>query len=134
MKYLKLRFVCLLTIILCSFTGLSATSQRPKLVLLIVLDGFRFDYLTRFDQYFAPAGLKLVLEHEDSHERIIELVILMDRDQLNERAVTGRWSLQFWAIGALGSLTTFSAFGLEVAQLLDNGAATMTLTPKRFAR
>ncbi len=42
-----------------------------------------------------------------------------------ERAVSGRWSLQFWAIGALGSFTTFSAFSLEVVQLLDVGRATI---------
>jgi CrcB protein len=36
-----------------------------------------------------------------------------------ERAATVRWSLQFWAIGVLGSFTTFSAFSLDVVHLLD---------------
>lgn len=36
-----------------------------------------------------------------------------------ERAATVRWSLQFWAIGLLGSFTTFSAFSLDVIDLLD---------------
>jgi CrcB protein len=36
-----------------------------------------------------------------------------------QRAVSGRWSLRFWAIGVLGSFTTFSAFSLEVLQLID---------------
>ncbi len=38
-----------------------------------------------------------------------------------ERAIAARWSLQFWAIGALGSFTTFSTFSLEVFQLIDVG-------------
>lgn len=37
-------------------------------------------------------------------------------------AVAGPWSLQLWAIGALGSFTTFSAFSLEVVLLLDAGS------------
>jgi CrcB protein len=36
-----------------------------------------------------------------------------------QRAVTTRWSLQLWAIGALGSFTTFSAFSFEVVRLID---------------
>lgn len=39
-----------------------------------------------------------------------------------ERAVVSRVSLQFWAIGVLGSLTTFSTFSIEVLQLIDAGA------------
>lgn len=39
-----------------------------------------------------------------------------------QRSVLGQWSFQFVAIGILGSLTTFSAFSLEVFQLIDVGA------------
>ncbi|MEX1134482.1 MAG: CrcB family protein [Acidimicrobiia bacterium] len=38
-----------------------------------------------------------------------------------ELAITSRWSLQFWAIGVLGSFTTFSAFSLDVFRLLTQG-------------
>lgn len=38
-----------------------------------------------------------------------------------QRAVTGESSVPFWAIGVLGSFTTFSAFSLDVVQLLDSG-------------
>jgi len=38
-----------------------------------------------------------------------------------ERAITGRRSLQFWAIGVLGSFTTFSAFGFDVVRLTTAG-------------
>lgn len=40
-----------------------------------------------------------------------------------ERAVTSRYSLQFWAIGVLGSLTTFSTFSYEVVLLLEAGSS-----------
>lgn len=37
-----------------------------------------------------------------------------------ERAATHRrWSVHFWGIGVLGSFTTFSAFSLDVVQLLE---------------
>lgn len=39
-----------------------------------------------------------------------------------QRAVTRRWSLHFWAIGVLGSFTTFSTFSVEVFRLLDRQA------------
>lgn len=35
-----------------------------------------------------------------------------------QRAIAARWSLQFWAIGGLGSFTTFSAFSAEVFRLV----------------
>jgi CrcB protein len=38
-----------------------------------------------------------------------------------ERAAATRWSLQFWAIGVIGSFTTFSAFSLDVFRLLNEG-------------
>jgi CrcB protein len=42
-----------------------------------------------------------------------------------ERSAGARWSLQFWAIGAIGSFTTFSAFTVDVIRLLDTGRAVM---------
>jgi CrcB protein len=39
-----------------------------------------------------------------------------------ERSVTSRFSLQFWAIGVLGSLTTFSTFSYEVLLLVEAGS------------
>jgi CrcB protein len=36
-----------------------------------------------------------------------------------EQASTARWSVQFWAIGMLGSFTTFSAFSFDVFHLLE---------------
>jgi CrcB protein len=40
-----------------------------------------------------------------------------------EQAATPRWSLPFWALGMLGSFTTFSAFSLEVTALVGDGRA-----------
>jgi CrcB protein len=39
-----------------------------------------------------------------------------------QRAVTARTSVQLWAIGALGSFTTFSAFSVEMFQLIEAGS------------
>ena len=47
-----------------------------------------------------------------------------------ERAVTWRFSLQFWAIGVLGSLTTFSTFSYEVLLLVEAGS---TVTAALYA-
>jgi CrcB protein len=38
-----------------------------------------------------------------------------------ERTVTAAWSLPFWGIGVFGSLTTFSAFSIEVVLLIQDG-------------
>ncbi len=39
---------------------------------------------------------------------------------LRERRMTAPLSVDFWAIGLLGSLTTFSAMSLETVHLLDS--------------
>lgn len=44
-----------------------------------------------------------------------------------ERATTRPWSVQFWAIGVLGSFTTFSAFSLDVIQLIQARRALVAL-------
>lgn len=41
-------------------------AARPKLVLVVALDQFRADYLTRFDSYFGDAGFKRLLR-EGAH-------------------------------------------------------------------
>ncbi len=45
-----------------SDTTLTQTS-RPRLVLLIVVDQFRYDYLERFGDLFAPNGLRMMLSN-----------------------------------------------------------------------
>lgn len=39
-----------------------------------------------------------------------------------ELAINPRWSLEFWAIGGLGSFTTFSTFSVGVVKLVDAGS------------
>lgn len=39
------------------------------------------------------------------------------------RSVSPWWSLDFWAIGVLGSFTTFSALGVETVALFEAGRA-----------
>jgi len=38
-----------------------------------------------------------------------------------ERAISRRGSLQFWAIGVFGSFTTFSAFSVNLVEILAAG-------------
>ena len=38
-----------------------ATAPKPRLVLLIAVDQFRYDYLERFDDLFAPNGIRRLL-------------------------------------------------------------------------
>lgn len=38
-----------------------------------------------------------------------------------ERSVVTHQSLRFWAIGVLGSFTTFSTFSVDLVRLLDGG-------------
>lgn len=41
-----------------------------------------------------------------------------------ERAVSARYSLQLWGIGALGSFTTFSTFSVDLVRMLEMGRVT----------
>ncbi|HEU4319168.1 MAG TPA: CrcB family protein [Acidimicrobiia bacterium] len=42
-----------------------------------------------------------------------------------QRSLSGPFSVQFWGIGVFGSLTTFSAFSVEVVQLVGHGEAAL---------
>src|SRR3984957_18268176 len=45
----------------CSFA--SAYNGRPKLIVVIVIDQFRGDYLERYREQFGDAGFRLLLDH-----------------------------------------------------------------------
>jgi CrcB protein len=42
-----------------------------------------------------------------------------------QHRLSGRFSVQFWGIGVFGSFTTFSAFSVELAQLVAHGEAVL---------
>ena len=59
-----LLFLLLATIIalpICTFA--SAYDAHPKLIVIIVIDQFRGDYLERYRNQFADAGFRLLLDH-----------------------------------------------------------------------
>src|ERR1041385_1076412 len=57
--FLRLLMMPLLAI---AFTTFAATPASPALVLVIMVDQFRADYLARFQPYFVPGGIRLFLE------------------------------------------------------------------------
>src|SRR5437016_11945663 len=53
-------------LMLCLFAGPSfgsAYNARPKLIVVIVIDQFRGDYLERYRDQFGDGGFKLLLDH-----------------------------------------------------------------------
>ncbi|MFQ5822794.1 MAG: alkaline phosphatase family protein [bacterium] len=55
---------CIIAVLVYSISqsfASSTKSNKPQLVVLIAIDAFRFDYLTRFEQYFSDGGFKLLL-------------------------------------------------------------------------
>jgi Type I phosphodiesterase / nucleotide pyrophosphatase len=64
-----LKRFCLLTIILALTAGLgpranaSAYDAHPKLIVILVIDQFREDYLQRYRADFKPRGFRLFLDH-----------------------------------------------------------------------
>ncbi len=63
----SLRSVVLATLLFClAFTGAgfsSAYNARPKLVVIIVIDQFRGDYLERYHDQWGEGGFRLLLDH-----------------------------------------------------------------------
>ncbi|HUS20360.1 MAG TPA: hypothetical protein VMZ25_11980, partial [Terriglobales bacterium] len=61
-------FALLLVFTLCAPSALIPTAQasayngRPKLVVVIIIDQFRADYLERYRDQFVPGGFRLLLE------------------------------------------------------------------------
>jgi len=45
-----------------------------------------------------------------------------------QQALGSPWSVRFWAIGVLGSFTTFSAFSIEVVELIGSHKVAMALS------
>ena len=54
--------VALLIVPLLGSEGTPQFPQRPKLVLIVVIDQFRYDYLVRFRQQFVEGGFNLLLK------------------------------------------------------------------------
>lgn len=68
MRRMKRPLVVLLVVALLTFPSASAqqratqpSNKRPRLVLLIVVDQFRYDYLERFGDLFGPDGFRRLL-------------------------------------------------------------------------
>jgi arylsulfatase A-like enzyme len=64
--YRRIFCVCLCAVILASFSPssfASAYNGRPKLVVVIVIDQFRGDYLERYKDEFREGGFRMLLDH-----------------------------------------------------------------------
>jgi predicted AlkP superfamily pyrophosphatase or phosphodiesterase len=59
------RFLCAVLLLLSLITGAfaSAYNAHPKLVVVLVIDQFRGDYLERYHDFFVDGGFRLFLEH-----------------------------------------------------------------------
>ncbi len=67
-RHTRERFLTSLTCLgvllaLCVSSGASAYNGHPKLVVVIVIDQFRGDYLERYRDQFGDAGFRLLLDH-----------------------------------------------------------------------
>src|SRR5450756_1337545 len=58
------RSLCVALLLFCSITGAfaSAYNARPKLVVVIVIDQFRGDYLERYRDQFGDGGFRVFLD------------------------------------------------------------------------
>ncbi len=56
-----MRFLSVALLFIASLTALAEQAARPKLVLTVVIDQFRYDYLTRFRSHYS-GGLAMLLE------------------------------------------------------------------------
>lgn len=68
MKKSAIRQLLIVLVLICQASGFiacrSGSSQAdPKLVVVIVIDQFRYDYLERFKSAFGPAGFRRLVEH-----------------------------------------------------------------------
>src|ERR1700751_1606570 len=56
--------ICAVVLVASSvFTLASAYSGHPKLIVIIVIDQFRGDYLERYHDQFGEAGFRLLMDH-----------------------------------------------------------------------
>ncbi|HEX3435236.1 MAG TPA: alkaline phosphatase family protein [Pseudacidobacterium sp.] len=62
-RFFSLVLILSLTIGLAPFVSASAYDAHPKLVIILVIDQFREDYMQRYRADFKPRGLRLFLEH-----------------------------------------------------------------------
>ena len=64
----KIIFILLVSLIFLNFTEEKKTPEKPKLVIGIVVDQMRYDYLTRYYNRFGNDGFKLLLNEGYSLE------------------------------------------------------------------
>src|SRR5438046_2573909 len=53
----------ILIVLLLLLAAAASAAERPDLVVVISIDQFRYEYLTRFAPYFAPDGFRRFTEH-----------------------------------------------------------------------
>src|SRR3954469_9350756 len=60
---MKSRLLALLLVVLTSSTTYAAPPARPKLVVAILVDQMRYDYLERFHDQYGAGGFRMLTDH-----------------------------------------------------------------------
>src|SRR5215475_4478367 len=63
LRWLRVSLFIASLIATCVFSPASAYNGHPKLVVVIVIDQFRGDYLERYHDRFGDAGFRIVMDH-----------------------------------------------------------------------
>lgn len=80
-------------------SGNTASATHPRLILLIVVDQFRYDYLERFGDLFAPNGIGRLLREGASWSEANHDHVPTDTAAGHAALMTGAWPAQNGIVG-----------------------------------
>lgn len=105
-RFLSLALIAVLAAGSAPYAGASAYDAHPKLVIILVIDQFREDYLERYRADFKPRGFRLFLDHgayfPDCYYGYANLLTAPGHSTIGTGAYTdghGIGSNQWWDLG-----------------------------------